>query len=161
MFTDYVFPVHCKWFHPKISSKKHLSSCNALGPQCGKARNSPSPKKNSWNQLFNNFYSKNVALLSRNFCQHILRVNFCNFHTVWSWLLFHYHEYGIHPITHKKVFSFFLLPTDNEISRISYSAYCFFSTVASHHNPKQLFFKKSIFNNFWHQQIVQNDNLLL
>ena len=103
-------------------------------------------KKNSWNQLFNNFFSKNVALLSRNFCQHILRVNFCNFHTVWSWLLFHYHEYGIHPITHKKVFSFFLLPTDNEISRISYSAYCFFSTVTSHNpkRPKQLFFK----NNF-------------
>ena len=39
-------------------------------------------EKNSWNQLFNNFFSE--TLLSRNFCQACVRVNFENFHTVLS-----------------------------------------------------------------------------
>ena len=52
--------------------------------QCGKTRNSLSPKKISSNQLFNNSFNLVKPLLSRNFCQKCVRENFRNFHTVHS-----------------------------------------------------------------------------
>ena len=47
--------------------------------QCGKMKNVLSLKKISSNQLFSNFFSK--PLLSQNFCQKSVIVNFRNFHS--------------------------------------------------------------------------------
>ena len=44
-------------------------------------------KIHSWNHLFSKFFfnSRTMPLLSRNFCQNNVRVNFYNFHTVMTW----------------------------------------------------------------------------
>ena len=56
-------------------------------------------KNISSNQLFRNFFTKDT-LLSRNFCQKTVRVKFCIFHTVQSYL--HFISMGIEIATQNK-----------------------------------------------------------
>ena len=52
-----------------------------------KGENFHSVKKMSWNQLFSNFCSKSVVLLSRNLYQKSVRGNFQNFCAVLCWII--------------------------------------------------------------------------
>ena len=47
-----------------------------------RTRNSPTPKKMSWNHLFNLVTFLVKSMLSRNFCKRYVRVSFLSYHTV-------------------------------------------------------------------------------
>ena len=69
-------------FSDFFSTGKMLFSRKSVisAAQCRKTRNSLSLKFFTWNQFFSNFFSQ--TLLSRNFCQKYVRVNFHNSHSV-------------------------------------------------------------------------------
>ena len=76
------------WFHEKRYLALSLWTeiwfdeiYDVSSTQCGKMKNLLSPKK-IFRQINYLVISLVKALLSRNFCQKSVRVNFCNFHTV-------------------------------------------------------------------------------
>ena len=78
--TNFFYQNLVTWFHEKNWNGGKVPFTALCLTHCGNHRYLLSPKKNSSNQLFGNFFSKNVTFTK--FLQTIVRVNFRNFHSV-------------------------------------------------------------------------------